>query len=81
LNGNVPIWILLADDPGLTVITERMGAITELNFLRENNRTTFQGYYFNRPMPPADFRDRLKSGILALETPDCDDTPMMKTIP
>jgi predicted signal transduction protein with EAL and GGDEF domain len=60
------------------VITEVVETNTELNFLRENNCTTFQRYYFSWPLPPADFQDHLKSCILALKTPDCDDTSIME---
>lgn len=53
--------IILADSLGLTVIAEGVETITELNFLRENNCATFQGYYFSRPLPLVDFQDRLRS--------------------
>jgi diguanylate cyclase (GGDEF)-like protein/PAS domain S-box-containing protein len=73
--------IILADNLGLTVIAEGVETITELNFLRENNCTTFQGYYFSRPLPPAVFQDQLKSGILAMKDTDWDNTSMMEITP
>jgi diguanylate cyclase (GGDEF)-like protein/PAS domain S-box-containing protein len=69
--------IILADSLGLTVIAEGVETITELNFLVENNCTTFQGYYFSRPLPAADFQGRLQSCVPTRKDLDCDDTSTM----
>ncbi|MDR3630154.1 MAG: EAL domain-containing protein [Desulfocapsaceae bacterium] len=53
--------IILAGNLGLAVIAEGVETETELNFLLENNCNTFQGYYFSRPLSPADFQNQLKA--------------------
>jgi diguanylate cyclase (GGDEF)-like protein/PAS domain S-box-containing protein len=63
--------IILADNLGFNVIAEGVETITELNFLLENKCTTFQGYYFSRPLPPADFQNRLKACALSPEPSSC----------
>jgi diguanylate cyclase (GGDEF)-like protein/PAS domain S-box-containing protein len=57
--------ITLAENLGLTVVAEGVETDTELNFLQENNCHTFQGFYFSRPVPAADFENQLRaSGII-----------------
>jgi diguanylate cyclase (GGDEF)-like protein/PAS domain S-box-containing protein len=62
--------IILAGNLGLTVVAEGVETVTELNFLRDNDCTTFQGYYFSRPLTPADFENRLRAHTLAQKHPE-----------
>jgi HD-like signal output (HDOD) protein len=66
--------LCLAENLGLAVIAEGVETVTELNFLLDNDCTTFQGYYFSRPLTPADFENRLKALLLAQKSPECLDT-------
>jgi diguanylate cyclase (GGDEF)-like protein/PAS domain S-box-containing protein len=73
--------IILAENLGLSVIAEGVETATELNFLLENDCTTFQGYYFSRPLAPADFENRLKAHTLTQAPAGCPDTSPQETAP
>ena len=47
--------IAMARHLGLEVIAEGVETEVELNFLRSQGCTAYQGYYFSRPLPAADF--------------------------
>ena len=63
--------IILAENLGLAVVAEGVETVTELNFLLDNDCTTFQGYYFSRPLAPADFESRLRALTFAQKSPEC----------
>lgn len=55
--------ISLAHDIGLDTIVEGVETLEHIKMLKENNCFLAQGYYFDRPLPKAEFEKRL-SGIV-----------------
>ncbi len=57
--------IQLGHSIGLKVIAEGVETEAQVKFLTENNCDEFQGYFFSKPLPPAEFRGFVKgySGI------------------
>jgi diguanylate cyclase (GGDEF)-like protein/PAS domain S-box-containing protein len=49
----------------LRVVAEGVETLQELTFLRANQCDEAQGYYFSRPVPPAEFAKLLETGIPA----------------
>jgi len=54
--------ITMAHSLGLKVVAEGVETAEQLQFLREHNCDTMQGYYFNRPLPAEQFEVMLKNG-------------------
>jgi len=52
--------INLGKNLNLKVIAEGVETAEQLNFLRENGCDEIQGYYFSRPLPPAELRQFLR---------------------
>ena len=57
--------IAMAEHLSLKVIAEGVETRFELDFLRENGCSMFQGYLFSRPIPDDHFVEILKTGISA----------------
>ena len=53
--------INLAHDLGFKVVAEGIENEEQLNFLKENNCDIYQGYFFNKPLTPEDFLEKLKT--------------------
>ncbi|MFI4939367.1 MAG: EAL domain-containing protein [Burkholderiales bacterium] len=53
--------IALAHSMKLTVIAEGVETVEQLNFLREQQCDHMQGYYFSRPLAPAQFLEFLRA--------------------
>ncbi|MDO8703717.1 MAG: PAS domain S-box protein [Sulfuricaulis sp.] len=56
--------IALAKSLQLTVVAEGVETQAQLNFLRQHDCDTAQGYYYSRPVPPEDFVRFLGQGPL-----------------
>jgi len=54
--------ITMAHSLGLKVVAEGVETAEQLQFLREHNCDTMQGYYFSRPLPAEQFEALLKNG-------------------
>lgn len=66
-SNNVPLLsvLVIEDDPGdallgidlggFRMVAEGVEELTQLDFLREHGCSRFQGFYFSRPLPPAEF--------------------------
>ncbi|MFO7765815.1 MAG: EAL domain-containing protein [Pelovirga sp.] len=55
--------IAMAEHLDLKVIAEGVETGLELDFLKENGCSIFQGYFFSRPIPNDQFMDLLETGI------------------
>jgi len=53
--------ITMAHNLGLKVIAEGVETAEQLQFLKENNCDHYQGYYFSKPVPIAEFEALLKT--------------------
>ena len=51
--------INMAQDLGLECIAEGVETRVQVDILRENNCRVAQGFYFDRPMPEEDFRNKI----------------------
>ena len=50
--------IMLAKELGMQVVTEGVESLTQVDFLAEAGCDLFQGFYFSRPIPIADFEEK-----------------------
>lgn len=57
----------MAKELGLECIAEGVETLNQVKLLRENNCMLAQGFLFDKPLPLADFEERLKSGHYAVE--------------
>ncbi len=55
--------IRMAHDLGLQVISEGVETAEQVACLKELKCEQAQGYYFNKPLPPEQFLERLKKGV------------------
>ena len=55
--------IALAHDIGLELVIEGVETVDQLEVLRRNNCEIAQGYFFDRPLPLADFEQRLAQKV------------------
>jgi diguanylate cyclase (GGDEF)-like protein/PAS domain S-box-containing protein len=61
------LW--LARSLGMSVVAEGVEELEDWNALSDANCPAIQGYYFSRPVPPADFEALLGRQALAAQTP------------
>ena len=54
--------VAMTNELGLECIAEGVETMEQVNVLRENGCAIAQGYYFDKPLPVADFENRLDSG-------------------
>jgi EAL domain-containing protein (putative c-di-GMP-specific phosphodiesterase class I) len=54
--------INLADSLGMDIITEGVETEQQLKALAAMGCTHFQGYYFSRPIPVAEFEEKFDTG-------------------
>ena len=57
----------MAKELGLECIAEGVETLNQVKLLRENNCMLAQGFLFDKPLPLADFEERLKNGHYAVE--------------
>jgi len=57
--------IAMAHNLGLDVCAEGTETIEQLDFLRGNSCDRVQGYYYSRPVPPADFEPFIQAALAA----------------
>lgn len=66
-NGDASITstiIQLGHSIGLKVIAEGVETEAQVNFLTDNHCDEFQGYFFSKPLPPAEFRGFVRGYVL-----------------
>lgn len=59
--------IQLGHSMGLQVIAEGVETENQVRFLNEHNCDEFQGYFFSKPLPPAEFRGFIRGYVLPKE--------------
>lgn len=60
--------VSMTNQLGMECITEGVETIEHVNTLRSNGCDIAQGYYFDRPLPVADFEDRIAKGKYEIES-------------
>ena len=56
----------MAQDIGLECVTEGVETLKQVEILRKNKCRIAQGYYFDKPLPPEEFAERLDKNYLNL---------------
>ena len=56
--------VAMTQEIGLECITEGVETIEQVNLLESNGCNLAQGFYFDKPLPVADFETRINDGFI-----------------